>query len=330
MDVMVPTSPRIALRLVAAVLGCALGSAAHAATGPSFDCARVSGRVTKMICTSPDLSARDRTLAEHYRALLAQPGTDAADLQREATRWLHDVRDVCPDVDCIAQAYDVWDALLVARSRRTASASSSTSTTIASSATSATSTTSSTSTTSTTSTARTASTASTASTGSKASPASPAAEGETRPFAVDPVLMDDARSLRGKPCAPGEDVPRDAGYLPVAGSLPVIGVGSVVLSRQRIGAEFAVLLDTRRGCRMVDVVALPPHAQAGPLLQCVVPSADGMGAPRSFGIGLRPRGQKDLLAYWEVDVENGTLRRLPLGALGWGATIRCRRPEFGD
>lgn len=279
MDVMVPNSPRIVARLLVAWLGCALASLAHAATGPSFDCARVTGRVTKMICASPDLSARDRTLAEHYQALLGQPGTDAAELQRDETRWLRDVRDVCPDIDCVARAYDVWDALLVARSRRTAS---------------------------------------------------PAAEGETRPFVVDPALMIDARALRGKPCAPGEDVPRDAGYLPVPGSLPVINKDSVVLSRQRIGAEFAVLLDTRRGCRMVDVVALPPRAQAGPLLQCVVPSRDGSATPLSNGVGLRPRGQKGLIAYWEIDVENGVLRRQPIGVLGWGETIRCRQPEFGD
>ena len=276
---MVPNSPRIVARLLVAWLGCALASLAHAATGPSFDCARVTGRVTKMICASPDLSARDRTLAEHYQALLGQPGIDAAELQRDETRWLREVRDVCPDIDCVARAYDVWDALLVARSRRTAS---------------------------------------------------PAAEGETRPFVVDPALMIDARALRGKPCAPGEDVPRDAGYLPVPGSLPVINKDSVVLSRQRIGAEFAVLLDTRRGCRMVDVVALPPRAQAGPLLQCVVPSRDGSATPLSNGIGLRPRGQKALLAYWEIDIENGMLRRQPLGVLGWGETIRCRQPEFGD
>jgi hypothetical protein len=279
MDRMLPNSPRIVVRLLVVWLVCALASLAHAATGPSFDCTHVTGRVTKMICASPDLSARDRTLAEHYQALLGQPGTDVAELQRDETRWLRDVRDVCPDIDCVARAYDVWDALLVARSRRTAS---------------------------------------------------PAAEGETRPFAVDPGLMLDARALRGKPCAPGEDVPRDAGYLPVPGSLPVINKDSVVLSRQRFGAEFAVLLDTRRGCRMVDVVALPPRAQAGPLLQCVVPSLDGSARPLSNGIGLRPRGQKGLLAYWEIDIENGVLRRQPIGVLGWGETIRCRQPEFGD
>jgi len=279
MNVTVSNSSPMVARLAVAVLGGAFASLAQAAGGPSFDCAHATGRVTKMICASPDLSARDRTLAEHYRALLAQPGTDAADLQREEARWLHDVRDTCPDEACIAQAYDVWNTLLLARSRRTAS---------------------------------------------------PAAEGETRPFPVDPALMDDARGLRGKACAPGEDVPRDLGYLPVPGSLPVVGDGSVVLARQRIGAEFAVLLDTRRGCRMVDVVALPPRLQAGPLLQCVVPSTDGSAAPLSYGIGLRPRGQKALLAYWEVDIADGVLRRQPLGVLGWNETIRCRQPEFGD
>jgi len=92
-----------------------------------------------------------------------------------------------------------------------------------------------------------------------------------------------------------------------------------------------VLLDTRRGsCRMVDVVALPPRAQAGPLLQCVVPSIDGSATPLSTGIGLRPRGQKAVLAYWEVDLADGVLRRQPLGVLGWSETIRCRQPEFGE
>jgi len=276
---MLPNFPRIVARLLVAVPGCALASLAHAATGPSFDCARATGRVTKMICASPDLSARDRTLAEHYQALLGQPATDAAELQRDETRWLREVRDVCPDIDCVARAYDVWDALLVARSRRAAV---------------------------------------------------PLAEGSARPFTAEPALMDDARALRGKPCAPGEDVPREGGYLPVPGSFPVVGKGSVVLSRQRLGAEFAVLLDTRRGCRMVDVVVLPPRAKAGPLLQCVVPAADGASTPLSSGIGLRPRGQKDLIAYWEIDIENGVLRRQSPDARGWGEAIRCRQPEFGD
>ena len=161
--------------------------------------------------------------------------------------------------------------------------------------------------------------------------ASPAASAETQPFMVDPALMLDARSMLGKACASGQDVPRDAGYLPVAGSLPVVSNGSVVLVRRRIGADFAFLLDTRRGaCRMVDVVALPPHAQSGNLLQCSVPPSDGTATPLSVGVGLRRPGQKAPLAYWEVDVAHGQFIRQPLGVLGWAQSVRCQEPEVGD
>ena len=271
-----------AARVLLLSAACLLATAAHAApaTGPSFDCSRVTSAVNKLICASPELSARDRELADHYRALLGQPGTDPAALQKEELEWLHQVRDRCPDTACIAQAYSVWDAVLQARSRRMAS---------------------------------------------------PAASAETQPFTVDPALMLDARSMLGKACASGQDVPRDAGYLPVAGSLPVVSNGSVVLVRRRIGADFAFLLDTRRGaCRMVDVVALPPHAQTGNLLQCVVPASDGTATPLSVGVGLRRAGQKAPIAYWEVDVAHGQFIRQPLGVLGWAPSVRCQEPEVGD
>lgn len=275
----IPAARRVA-RLLLLATACLLAAQVHAATGPSFDCSRVTSTVNKLICASPELSARDRELADHYRALLGQPGTDPTALQKEELEWLHQVRDRCPDTACIAQAYSVWDAVLQARSRRMAS---------------------------------------------------PAASAETQPFMVDPALMLDARSMLGKPCASGEDVPREAGYLPVAGSLPVVSNGSVVLVRRRIGADFAFLLDTRRGaCRLVDVVALPPHAQAGNLLQCTVPPNDGTATPLSVGVGLRRPGQKAPIAYWEVDVAHGQFIRQPLGVLGWAQSVRCQEPEVGD
>ena len=273
--------PRV--RVAAFLLGALIGvfsSAARAADGPSFDCARVTSKVNKLICASPELSALDRQLADHYRALTGQPGIDVATLQREEVRWLHEVRDPCPDAACIAQAYAVWDSVLLARSRRAAS---------------------------------------------------PAANDETRPFAVDAMLMADARALAGKPCAAGEDVPRGAGFVPVPGALPVISNGSVVLVRRHLDADFAILLDTRHdACRMVDAVALPPHAQVGHLLQCVVPSDDGTATPLSVGVGMRRPGQKAPVAYWEVDVEHGQFIRQPLGVLGWGEKVRCQEPEVGD
>ena len=268
------------LRAWGACLALAGATAAHAADAPSFDCARVTSQVNRMICASPDLALRDRDLADHFRALLGQPGTDAAALQREETRWLREVRDACEDAGCVARAYAARDAELLGRSRRAAS---------------------------------------------------PAAEDETRAFAVDPALWLDARALRGKACVPGQDVPRAAGYVPVPGSLPVVSNGSVVLARRHLAADFAILLDTRHGaCRVVDVVALPPHAQVGHLLQCTVPSDDGTASPLSTGVGLRRPGQKAPVAYWEVDVEHGQFIRQPLGVLGWTQSMRCQEPETGE
>ena len=309
-----------AARAVLVSMACALSALAHAATGPSFDCAHVSSHVNKTICASPELSALDRQLALHYRVLLAQSGSEAAALQREEAKWLREVRDPCPDAACIEQAYAVWDAVLVARSRRLASAAAAPASgpapalpiaaPIAPPAAQATK---------------------TSARPSVAASPSPAAAAETRPFAVEPALMADARALLGHACAPGEDVPQAAGFTPVPGALPVVYNGSVVLARRHVAADFAFLLDTRRdACRMVDVVALPPHAQVSNLLQCMVPSDDGSTTPLSVGVGLRRQGQKAPVGYWEVDIAHGQFIRQPLGVLDWSDKVRCQEPEVGD
>ena len=338
----------------AALLCFALAMQAHAADGPSFNCAHVTSQVNRTICASPELSALDRQLAEHYRMLLDQSGAEAPALQREQAQWLREVRNPCPDAACIEQAYAVWDAVLVARSRRLAG-------TVAPPGAPA-----------------AAPPVAAPAAGSVRVPAqaptrppapaparppapapvpvpvpvpapapasaptppprpatipppSTATASETRPFAIDPTLFADARALRGHACAPGEDVPRDAGYVPVPGSLPIFAKGSVVLVRRRFDADFAFLLDTRRGaCRMVDVVSLPPPSQGGRLLQCQVPSGDASGVPLSAGIGLRRPGQDVPLAYWEVDIAHGQFIREPLGVLDWTGRLQCRQPEIGD
>jgi len=247
-----------------ALLVVACTASARAADGPSFDCTRVTSQVNRMICDSPDLSARDRQLADHFRALLGRPGIDGAALKREEGAWLRDVR----------------DAELLRRSRHAAS---------------------------------------------------PAADDETQPFLVDAGLWTAARSLRGSACATGEELPHAAGYGPVPGSLAVVYNGSLVRARRKSGADFAFLLDTReKACRVVDVVALPPHALAGNLLQCVVPADDGSSTPQSMGVGLRRAGQKTPMAYWEVDIARGQLVRQPLGVLGWSQRVRCQEPETGE
>ena len=305
-------APAVAIRIALALSVGAFATLADAA--PSFDCAHVTSQVNRTICASPELSALDRQLADHYRVLLAQSGDEAAALQREEVKWLREVRDPCPDAACIEQAYAVWDAVLVARSRRLAGAASAAVGVVP---------------------AATVGLAPRPVASAPAQPArpgpSPAANAETQPFAVDPALLADARALRGRACASGEEVPRDAGYLPVPGELPVVSNGSVVLVRRRIGADFAFLLDTRRNaCRMVDVVALPTRGQVSNLLQCAVPADDGSATPLSVGVGLRRPGQKAPIAYWEVDVAHGQFIRQPLGVLGWSERVRCQEPEVGD
>ena len=316
---------RKALGGVAALVAGAFVSSAHAAEGPSFDCARVTSQVNRMICASPDLSARDRELAEHYLALMAQPGVDGAALAREERAWLRDIRDLCRDAACVLDAYVLRDAVLQARSRRMASAAAhaGSSPTVAQP----------------TPPPATRPTVAAAEPAARPVPAPvvrlpPDAVGTTtepRPFAVEPALLADARALRGQACAPGDDVPRGPGYVPLPGALPVVVDGGVVLGRQRIGADFAFLLDTRRGvCHIVDVVALPPHEQVGHVLQCLVPGADGTVVPRSVGVGLRPPGQPVPTAYWEVDIARGQLVRKSLDAAGWATSMLCREPSLGD
>jgi uncharacterized protein len=161
--------------------------------------------------------------------------------------------------------------------------------------------------------------------------ASPAADSETQAFVVDAGLWTAARALRGDACASGEDLPQAAGYKPVPGALPVVYNGGVVRARRKLGADFAFLFDTRRGaCRIADVVALPPQAQAGNLLQCLVPADDGSSTPQSVGVGLRRAGQRVPIAYWEVDIASAQLVRQPLGVLGWSERVRCQEPETGE
>ena len=161
--------------------------------------------------------------------------------------------------------------------------------------------------------------------------ASPAAYQQTRPFAVDPALLADARSFLGQPCSGSEDLPATAGYQPVAGYLPVIHAEGVALPRSKNGALFVFLLDTRNGgCRIAEVVSLPGRDEAASFLQCAVPADDGTAAPQSAGFGLRRKGQKSPLAYWEMDGSAAKLVRQPLDVLGWGDTIRCQQPETGE
>lgn len=378
-------------RVAAALLSGLAATAARAESGPSFDCARVSSAINKMVCASPELSARDRALAEHYRALVAQPGVDAVALKRDEELWVRDVRDLCRDLACVGDAYALRDAVLVARTRRMMASAAAARPAIPASAAPTTPPVTTVATTSAPAPAHAPTPAPAPTVAAARPPASavrvvaatsqsafapplppvaaatprssppavtspapapagnalppappaialasvatrvpntPATAAETRPFAADPALLADARALRGQACAPGDDVPRGPGYLPIPGALPAIFDGGVVLSRRRFDADFAFLLDTRRGvCKVVDVVVLPAPTQAGHLQLCAVQVG---GATKSGGVGVRRTGQADVGVYWEVDLAHGQLLRLPLATLGWEGALQCRAPSLLD
>jgi len=85
---------------LAAVLFCAaFGS--HAA---SFDCGKAATLVEKAICSDPALSNLDDSLTQTYQTALENSG-DADSLKTKQKTWLNNVRNKCPDVACLKQAY---------------------------------------------------------------------------------------------------------------------------------------------------------------------------------------------------------------------------------
>lgn len=72
---------------VAAVLS--LSAAAQAADGPTFNCAKAQGKVEQAICADAGLAARDRALADAYKAAAAKAKGKLADtLRAEQRGWV--------------------------------------------------------------------------------------------------------------------------------------------------------------------------------------------------------------------------------------------------
>lgn len=84
-----------------------LGSSRNAQTvpRPSFDCARAGTPTEHAICSSVELSEKDRRLAELYKLALAQSPTPDA-VKQQQRGWIAE-RDGCgSDVHCLADAMD--------------------------------------------------------------------------------------------------------------------------------------------------------------------------------------------------------------------------------
>src|SRR5215510_16488687 len=84
----------------------------------SFDCARASTNVERLICSSSELSKLDDLLADAYRGARAQ-ASNAANLGREQRQWMAR-RDACVDADCIKKAYEARLGVLQSAGRNPA------------------------------------------------------------------------------------------------------------------------------------------------------------------------------------------------------------------
>lgn len=73
-------------------------------SSPSFDCAKASTTVEKMICANPKLAAADRDTAAAYKAKLAA-SADKNGLKQQQANWRRTVRDACTDTACLEGAY---------------------------------------------------------------------------------------------------------------------------------------------------------------------------------------------------------------------------------
>jgi uncharacterized protein len=71
--------------------------------GASFDCDKAATPVEKLICSDAELSKLDESLSEAYRKALGSK--DIREVMTESQRqWLTNVRNTCPDAECIRNA----------------------------------------------------------------------------------------------------------------------------------------------------------------------------------------------------------------------------------
>ncbi len=79
----------------------ALSSISQAA---SFDCAKASTNVEKLICMDAIISQQDEQLEQAYKGILGKM-VDKESLRRTQRIWLKEKRNVCKDSMCLMQAY---------------------------------------------------------------------------------------------------------------------------------------------------------------------------------------------------------------------------------
>jgi uncharacterized protein YecT (DUF1311 family) len=68
----------------------------------SFDCALAKSHTEKLICSSSEIGSLDKRLAAAYLDAKKR-SSDASQLKNDQLRWLKDVRNPCPDEQCLAR-----------------------------------------------------------------------------------------------------------------------------------------------------------------------------------------------------------------------------------
>jgi len=71
----------------------------------SFDCAKASTKVEKIICDNPEISKLDDELSASYKAAL-QNEKQAESIRHAQKQWMKE-RNICIDADCVKRAYEI-------------------------------------------------------------------------------------------------------------------------------------------------------------------------------------------------------------------------------
>lgn len=100
--VVAPSAPASAVPAPAA----APVAAAPRTPTPSFDCAKASSKIEKLICSDADLADLDMALGDTFSTRIkASTESDKKALRESQKEWIKNVRNACQDVKCASDAY---------------------------------------------------------------------------------------------------------------------------------------------------------------------------------------------------------------------------------
>lgn len=70
----------------------------------SFDCAKATKTIEKLVCSNEELSILDQKLSVVYSRSIAE-SANRSEMTNDQRRWLRDIRNTCVDVPCAIEAY---------------------------------------------------------------------------------------------------------------------------------------------------------------------------------------------------------------------------------